>query len=410
VLNNRIRRFAPLAAVVTAVSCGGLLDVEAPGAIRDEDLNSQDAIPGLIVGMAFDLAESIDDSIETLSLAAGELFHGGSYNLGDVPRGIILPEDVNGEWGTMHQARWVAEQGIVRIRDQILTGEKAAEFDQSPYVARAFLLAGLANRQLGENLCFTAIDGQARESNTVHFPRGEAQFNEAIRIGGAAGSAAADIVTAAYAGRASVRAWQGNWAGAVEDAARVPAGFVYLGKLSPDGESNILAQETHNRFEYSVWGTEFAERPDDARAPWVIVYRADGSVATGANGATLHYQQKKYTTSGDDIPLVKGTEMLVLRAEAALRNADIAGAFTLLNEARAAYSMAALPVPATIDEAWDILHAERGATVWLENRRLWDLRRWFAETGPAHHDFLNGRDQCIPVSEEEMRTNPASRG
>lgn len=406
----RIRRFAPLAALIAAAACGDLLEVDAPGTIEDESLNSEDAIPGLIVGMAFDLAESIDDSIETLSLAAGELFHGGSYNLGDVPRGIILPEDVNGEWGTMHQARWVAEQGIVRIRDNILTGDKAAEFDRSPLVARAFLLAGLANRQLGENLCFTAIDGGARESNTVHFPRGEAQFTEAIRIGQAAGSSAADVVTAAYAGRASVRAWQGNWAGAVEDAALVPAGFVYLGKLSPDGESNILAYETHDRFEYSVWGTEFADRPDDLRAPWVVVYLSNGSVATGANGSTLHYQQRKYNTSGDDIPLVKGTEMLVLRAEAALRNSDIAGAFTLLNEARAAYSMAALPEPATIDEAWDILHAERGATVWLENRRLWDLRRWFAESGPAHHDFLAERDQCIPVSEEEMRTNPAARG
>ena len=407
---NRIRRFAPIAALFAATACGGLLDVEAPGTIEDENLNSEDAIPGLVVGMAFDLAQSLDNSIETLTLAAGELFHGGSYNLADVPRGIILPEDVNGEWDTMQQARWVAEQGIVRIRDNILTGEKAAQFETSSLVARAYLLAGLANRQLGENLCFTAIDGGPREPNTVHFPRAEEQFTEAIRIGQAAGTSATDFVTAAYAGRASVRAWQGNWSGAVEDAARVPAGFVHLARLSTDGESNSLAQETHNRFEYSVWGTEFAERPGDPRAPWEIIYRSDGTVATGANGSTLHYQQQKYITSGDDIPLVKGTEMLVLRAEAALRDNDIAAAFSLLNEARAVHSMAPLDVPASADEAWDILHAERGATVWLENRRLWDLRRWFAETGPAHHDFLADRDQCIPVSEVEMQTNPASRG
>lgn len=399
-----IRRLVPLAAVVATAACSGLLDVEAPGTISDDDLNSVNAIPGLVVGMSYDLAESIDDSIELLTLASGELFHGGSYAWGEIPLGVILPEDVNGEWGTMHQARWVAEQGIERIRGIL----EPAEFDASPFVARAYVFAGLANRQLGENLCFTAIDGGPREDHTVHFGRGEAQFDEAIRIAQAAG--ATDVLHAAYAGRASVRAWQGDWAGAVEDAAQVPVGFVYLGYLSSDGESNEIAYETHDRFEYTVYNTEFADRPNDPRAPWEIKTNADGSVATGANGRTFHYQQKKYTGSGDDIPLVKGTEMLVLRAEAALRNNDIGGAIGLMNEARAHYGMEPLAEPASLDEAWDILHAERGATVWLENRRFWDLRRWFNETGPAHHDFLADRDRCIPVSEEEMRTNPDSRG
>ena len=398
-----IRTILPATALLAGCS---VLDVEAPGVIADDDLNNKDAIPGIVTGMSYDLAESIDDSIEALALAAGELWHGGSYDWGDIPRGIILPEDVNAEWGTMHQARWVAEQGIERIRE-ILEPE---EFDRSAQVARAYTLGGLANRQLGENLCFTAIDGGERQPASVHFPRAEAMFDEAIRIGTAAGTAAQDAVTAAYAGRASVRAWQGDWAGAVEDAMKVPAGFVYLAYLSSDGESNILAYETHDRYEYTVYQTEFAEHPDDPRAPWIIVYRADGTIATGANGNTFHYQQKKYVNSGDDIPLVKGTEMLVLRAEAALRNNDIAGAFQLLNEARAHYSMEPLATPASLDEAWDILQFERGATTWLENRRLWDLRRWYEETGPAHHDFLADRAKCIPVSEEEQRTNPASRG
>lgn len=403
IARRTIRTILP--AIALFAGCD-VLDVEAPGVISDDDLNNENAIPGIVTGMSFDLAQSMDNSIETLALAAGELWHGGSYNLGDVPRGIILPEDVNGEWGTMHQARWVAEQGIERIRGIL----EAGEFDSSPLVARAYLLGGLANRQLGENLCFTAIDGGERQPASVHFPRAEAMFDEAIRIGTAAGSNASDIVTAAYAGRASVRAWQGDWAGAVEDAQRVPPGFVYLAYLSSDGESNILAYETHDRYEYTVYQTEFADHPDDPRAPWIVVYRADGTIATGANGSTFHYQQKKYTTSGDDIPLVKGTEMLVLRAEAALRNNDIAGAFDLLNQARSHYTMEPLATPGSLDEAWDILHFERGATVWLENRRLWDLRRWYEETGPAHHDFLADRDRCLPVSEEEMRTNPASRG
>ena len=122
---------------------------------------------------------------------------------------------------------------------------------------------------------------------------------------------------------------------------------------------------------------------------------------------------KGMVTSNHPLASLAGTEMLVLRAEAALRNNDIPGAIGLLNQARAVTvlmgrtvgSLPALSVPATLAEAWSILHYERGATTWLENRRFWDERRWFAETGPAHFDFLNGRDKCIPISDEERRAN-----
>jgi hypothetical protein len=213
-------------------------------------------------------------------------------------------------------------------------------------------------------------------------------------------------VTAAYGGRASLKAWKGDWAGAVADAAKVPTSFVYSAILMTEGLSNTLAYETHDRFEYTVFGTEFANRPNDTRAPWKIVLLANGKVATGANGSTPMYQQQKYEDHGSDIPLVKGTEMLALRAEAALRTNDIGTATTLLNQARAAAGMPALTTPGSITAAWSVLQAERGAITWLENRRFWDERRWFAETGPAHFDFLKDRDKCIPISKDEKDSNP----
>jgi hypothetical protein len=100
--------------------------------------------------------------------------------------------------------------------------------------------------------------------------------------------------------------------------------------------------------------------------------------------------------------------MLILRAEAALRQAtpDINAAFGLINQQRAFYNLAALPVPAALAEAWTTLQKERGAVTWLEARRLWDLRRWHAETGPSHNSFLDNRDECIPISQEERQANP----
>ena len=110
----------------------------------------------------------------------------------------------------------------------------------------------------------------------------------------------------------------------------------------------------------------------------------------------------------------------MLRAENALRNNDIPTAFGFINQQRAFYGLAALPVPTDINAAWATLEKERGAVTWLEGRRLWDLRRWNAETGPSHNTFLDQtvvgsnppkkRDQCIPISLEERQSNPNLQG
>lgn len=400
---TRYRNGAVLAlSLMLALSACDIFDVESPGRIADDDLNDPDAAPGIVTGMSYDVAGATNSLNDLTALAAGELFHGGSYDWADIPRGIILPEDVNGTWGSLMQARYVTTSGVVRLQG-MFTPE---EFAKHPLVARAYLLGGFANRMVGENVCESVVEGGGAQPNTVEFENGITAFTNAIQIGTAAGSGSSDVVNAAYAGRASLKAWMGDWAGAVSDAQQVPIGFVYEASLMTDGLSNTLAYETHDRFEYTAFDTEFGEHPNDTRAPWDTVYYEDGSIANGANGQTPMFQQQKYTGGGDNIPLVKGTEMLILRAEAALRNNDIPGAFALINQERAHDGMPDLPIPGSLAEAWTTLHFERGAVTWLENRRLWDLRRWFAESGPAHHDFMSGRDSCIPISEEEINSNP----
>lgn len=405
---SKARTWVWMLAVATLpmIGCKGMLDVDSPGRIADDDLNTKDAIPGLVVGMSYDVAAAHRNSMEFSALAAGELWHGGSYNWGDVPRGVIKPEDVNGEWSGFFKARFTTSHGIERIRGILPENE----FNISPDVARAYLLAGFANRIIGEMVCETLTDqegGGVPEPNTAEFDRGIANFAKAIEIGTAAGSVANSTVIAAHAGRASLLAWKGDWTGAVADAAVVPVGFNYDAALMPDGLTNTLWYETHSRFEYTVYSTEFEAHPNDTRAPWTILHKADGGLQPGADGATPMYQQNKYDEGySDNIPLTKGTEMLVLRAEAALRNNDLAGAYVLMNQARAQASMPALVASTDPVQAWTDLHFERGAITWLENRRLWDERRWLAETGPAHFDFLATRDKCVPISDTERRSNP----
>jgi hypothetical protein len=353
--------------------------------------------------MSYDFSESMDSQLQEVLMAGGELWHGGSYNFGTIPRGILQQEDElwDGAYGSMQQARWVAESGLRRIAEII-----PETFDRDPNVARAYLLAGFANRQLGEIQCSSTIDGGPEVANTEHFARADSLFSRAITVGQAANQTA--IVRAAYGGRASVRAWQGDWAGAASDAAQVPASFEYFAIFTtqPGGQNNDLVFETTSRKEFTVFSTIWENITDDARVPWEIAFDNSGQVEVGQDGETPFYQQLKYRTQDDDIHLTKGTEMLVLRAEARLRDGDIAGMVDRLNDARAVFGMGPVDAPADIAAAWELLRFERGATLWLEGRRLWDLRRWEAQGGPAADPFTEGRDVCFPISREEKRVNP----
>jgi hypothetical protein len=401
----KMLRMVALAALLPLGACSDLLKVTSPGVISDSDLGSKDAIPGMVTGMQYNLSDAIDNDLEIMELASTELYHGGSYDWADIPRGVINDDDpgVNGSWSQTQQARWVAEDGITKLQD-LLTPD---EFAKSAYVARAYVYAGYANRILGGNWCSSVIDGGPEVSNTEHFGRAKDEFTQAIAVAQAAGQA--DLVTAAYAGRAQVEVLAGDWTAAASDAAQVPTDFVFEGQIDTEMR-NVLWYETHQRTEYSVWGTYMETHPNDPRAPWDIARNNDGTVASGANGATPHYREEKYGDAASDVALSKGTEMLLVRAEAALRANDMTTAYTRMNEARAFYGMDPLPVAADMTAAWKDLRYERGATLWLEIRRFEDLRRWYADTGPAHDDTLNGRALCIPISKAEKLANPNFHG
>ncbi len=400
-------------ALLATTSACNFFDVSNPGPIDDANLDAASALPGLVTGMSFDLSRGYDAVTQGAAIMADDLYHSGSYGPGEGlwNRGIIRPEDVNGSWGAMHRSRWVAEQGIVRMKAVL-----GSTYDTSPLGARANIYAGLSNRLLGELTCNSVFDGGPSGDHKIHFARAEAQFTEAIRIAtGLTGAIRDSLLRVAYGGRAAVRAWQNNWATAVVDAALVPTNYVFVAPYSTNTapENNDLVFETTTRSEFTVFNTFWAT-VRDPRVPWDTVRTTSGALATGQDGRTTFFRQRKYTTLASDIPMVKGTEMLLLRAEAALRNNDAAAAIALINQVRAFHNTTATPLPpltaTTVAAAWPVLHRERAATLWLEARRLWDLRRWNAEPAPAKNTFLDSRDKCIPISLNEIQSNPNLRG
>lgn len=387
-----------LVALAPLAGCGDFLDVTNPGPVEDDALDRPEAMPALVHGMSSDLSYALSRLAYITALAAGEQASSGSYLwTRAVAGGTMDIDEAPDVWGAMQRARWVAESGIERMQKVL-----GSDFESSPLAARAYLHAAFSNRMLGENVCQAVFDGGPPGDPAQHLERAEEQFNSALSIAQSVGDA--EAVNAARAGRASIRASLGRWDEAVADAEEVPIGFSYdaLFSLNSGRENNYFVAESYNRLEATEYGTEWAQVFNDPRVPWDTLYDAGGSIRKGQDGSTPVFQQKKYPTFAEDIPLAKGTEMLLIRAEALLRDSDVPGAVGLINDERAFYGLADTTA-STLEEGWALLQRERGAVLWLEARRLWDLRRWHAE---GLNDFLEGRDDCIPPSREEQAANP----
>jgi len=400
-LSPMTRRATPAAAIALAALLGGCdFNVTNPGPLLDADLNNASAIPALVNGMGGDLSNAIGNYLTRGSLAALELRHSGNFAAERrFAAGTIGPEDVNGDWARLHTARYVAEAGLVRMKTVLGTA-----FETNANTPRAYLYAGYANRFLGENVCNAVYDGGPALPNSSHFVRAESLFTRALTISRALNNTA--LTNAALAGRAQVYANQGKWTEAAADAALVPTTFRHnaVFSLNTTRENMDLAAQTITRREVTVWNTVWVT-DRDTRVLYDTV-KTGTTITKGQDGATNFFRQKKYLTLGDPVALAKGTEMLLIRAEAALRANDVTNAMLFINQGRTAATLAPLTAT-TIDAAYVHLMRERGAVLWLEGRRLFDLKRWLAD---GRNTTLQGRSTCIPISLEERGANPNVTG
>ena len=193
------------------------LAVTNPGPVADEFLDDPLALPALVGGMMRSIAVSQSLLAWQGSTNAKELIAVGGIGY----PGFIAEQRFDGVmdadnnhmstvWNAAQKARFVAEDGLRRMRDGL------EGFASSALAAEALAWAGHANRLLGENMCFAVIDGGAAEPRQVHLTRAEGQFTEALTIATAAQDV--DLQHRALAGRASVRLGLEKWSEAEQDA------------------------------------------------------------------------------------------------------------------------------------------------------------------------------------------------
>ncbi|UCC84319.1 MAG: RagB/SusD family nutrient uptake outer membrane protein [Gemmatimonadota bacterium] len=394
-------------------------EVVNPGRVLEEDLNDIKAVEPLVVGMSSDFSTAIDDMTFLIARASDEMAGGGSYSsTAEFRVGIIENDYVDWEWESMGRARWVAEDGIRRMQEDI----PEYQFEGNELTARAYLFLGLANRALGESFCDVVYDGGGPEAPSAAFQRAVDALIEALDHAQQAG--ASDIELAAYGGLAQAYVGLGNWTTAVNNANMVPTDFVYnaIYHNTSGREENINYFETHRRHEMSAYLT-YADSvdPPDPRAPFTDCRLGGCPNEQGADGSTPHLRQEKYQDYGTEIPVVKGTEMRLIEAEAQLVQngaAGIGAAIASINEVRTFWGLTLIdPTGMTEQDAWVTLDHERHLTLWIEGRRFFDIRRWDAagldylpavmwiSGGTLVYQGENPRDVCIPVSESECLTN-----
>ena len=440
---------APMLLAAFGVLLAGCdLEVLNPGAILDDDLNTPELMPIVVNGVSSEFNDVTDALSYNVARLTDDMSGTGSYfETGRYRRGLFDDEDSEGTWEQMHEAAWAA--GIAWERLIEVLGEDAAR--SSVDSAKLFALMGHAHRMLGENFCDMAYDKGPLQPRTASFDSAIVSFEQAITIGNAAGASADDWVTSAHAGLAQAYVGLGDWASAVDEASQVPIDFVHNAIYADGSNTNIVWSESHGRAELGVWAAPAQTYGDpdgmnDPRTPYRIcgnwndpndpsagvtttgTCNDSGSGAhQGADGATAHYRQQKHDDRGSDIPVASGTEMMLIRAEAALLDGDLTTFIARINDVRAFHELADLPEPATAgalefpnamdalsggdpadEDGWSILDRERYMTLWIQGRRLWDLWRWdhpFLAGGTLIGAGANPRTSCMPIPRLECTLN-----
>ena len=423
--SRRIRgraRAAVLAGTLAALAACDF-KVTNPGPTADKFLADTLSLSAQVSGVAYTLGDGMNYQVLHSAVASRELFPTGqSGQFGVEPRnwvGFLVTEEQATPWNSLSRARWLSDQSMRRLQSVL-----GAAFPSHALTAQGLVWRGFTYRVLGDAMCVSIIDKGKPTSARDNLVRAESAFTAAITVAAAAKSPA--LVTAAYAGRAQVRVELGDWTGAVADAGQVPTAFKYqmpyYANVDEYGYNRTMWSSTAQSFykATSTWGTWYAKYFDSTKDPRVP-YTATSLFGAGAFppvGKVPWWPQAKYSVPTAGVNLATGREARLIEAEAALRNSDVTTAMAAIDANRASAGATVAPRPAALADAWTTLKRERGIELWLEGRRLGDIRRWAAATTPGSLDplevpgptsYLEGQSSCFPLSQDEINTNPNAK-
>lgn len=413
---TRVHRVALLTLCITAAACNAdrFLDVNAPSRVPVDVLDSP-ANAALMVNSAIgDFECAYGSAVIVEGIISDEL---ADAQLG----AAAWPYDrrdantqTNGAYGTngctnnqtpgiytpLSTARFTADNALTKLNGW--TDAQVA--NRGALIAQAALYAGFSYAMLGMSMCEAAFDLQAPVNQAAMFALAEQRFTTAITTAGAA----ANVVQAAYVGRARVRLFQANKTGAAADASQVASGFVLnVGTGSNDnrrynriyaatGQFGFYTVETISRGLTTETG-----QADPRAAVTVMATKAADSKSTIVEPA-------KYSAYTSPIRLASYDEAQLILAEAQ----GGVTAVNIINAMRAAVGLN--PYTGATDNAsiQNLIISERRRVLFVEGFRNYDIQRFSIPFNPASgtpyplKGGFYGTTTCLPLPDIERFNNP----
>jgi len=402
----------------TACNTSDMLDVQAPNSVP-VDIYADPAFATLMVNSVIgDFECAFGSFVVAEGLLTDELhdsaLNNGNWNMDRRDNaftsgfyGTNSCTTVTGVYTPLSTARGEADAAIER-----LSGWTVAQVPNIKTLeAQANLYSGFSYAALGMAMCQAAFDKGPLVNQLGIFALAEQRFTAAIAAAQAA--SLTNVLNAAYAGRARVRLYQHNTAGAIADAQLVPAGFVFNAAMdatnarrfnhiySAISTSGALTVETTAR----ALTTETGQVDPRSATIRLNTAPADGLnqiwIPTKYNAATL--------TAGQSIP-----QPITRYAEAQLILAEAQGgtsAANIINTMRAAVSLTPYTGPTDAASIKALIASERQRVLFLEGYRAFDIERLNLALVPAvGSPYLQGGvyggTVCFPVPDIEKNNNP----
>ena len=276
-------------------------------------------------------------------------------------------------------------------------------------VATAALYAGFSYAVMGMSFCEAAFNMGPQVDQQAMFALAEQRFTTALAAAQAAG--ATEVADAAHAGRARVRLFQHNTAGAIADAALVPPGFVLEASAGADDGrrfNRVFAAVTQFGF-YTVQAESrglLTEGVEDPRSKVVAISTRP------ADAKSAMFAPAKYTGYATPIPIAKYEEAQLILAEAEGGDAAVA----VVNGLRDAAGLPHYTGPSDAASVQQLVVEERRRALFLEGFRNYDIQRFSLPLAPAPgtpfplKGGTYGTTTCLPLPDVERFNNPNVHG
>jgi hypothetical protein len=423
---NKLRRFGrsgsglmALACLIVA-GCSDLITLEQsnPGEIDAGDVYRPANAQLLVNGMLSDFECAYSRVVTGSGLLGDEISAAiaGSINF-DWDRRTLLPTQayaggcggaqLPGIYTSLSRARGSADTTYARMA--AWTVQEVPDREQ--FLGALAARGGWTLSLMGEVMCSSAIDGGPELSSQQIFQEALSRYDLAVGHANAAGDAATRDL--ALLGRARTHLAMGNLGLAEADAALIPEGF--LAATTPAAVDVRLQNVVHvhmNQNNFGTVGATYRELtlegdPD----PRVLVTDEE---RIGSAGVAI-WTPDKYPSVTTPIPVAKYAEAQLIIAEARIADNDLDGAADAINAARNSGRVGMPQFDATgmtQAEVMEQLIEERRRELFLEGRRLWDVRRLDLPLVPAAGEpYVQGGGEygdqrCFQLPDVERNNNP----